>query len=119
MPSNVTLVRFLFYLPIALELVIAYLLIRRRLYREVTWFFIYIIFQIFGTSLTYQLYESGDRVGFFYGIWAFEGISVTLAFMVIIEIFRISVVRYESIRRIGLRLIALAAFASIIVALVL
>jgi hypothetical protein len=119
MSSNVNLVRFLFYLPVALELVIAWLLLKRRLHREVTWFFIYIVFQIVGTCLLYPLYEARNVIGYFFGMWVFEGISVTMAFMVILETFRLSVAQYKSVRRIGTRLLVLAALLSIVVALVL
>jgi hypothetical protein len=117
MDYNSNLVRLLFYVPTGMEVAIAYLLFHRRFYREVIWFSVYILFQIASSAVMYVLYEHGDPYLYFYSRWIAEGISVTLAFMVILEIFRISVDGYESIRRIGIRLLIGAAVVSVILGL--
>jgi hypothetical protein len=119
MDYNSNLVRILFYVPWAIEVVIGCVLVRRRLYRQLTWFTIYIGHHVFGTLIIYPIYESGDKVLYFYSRWSSDGISLTLAFMVILEIFRISLAEYPTVRRIGIRLLVIAALLSIVVALLL
>jgi hypothetical protein len=119
MVSNSTLDRLSFYVPIALEIPIAYILFRRRLYRETAWFTIYIVYQLMSTIFLYPVYESGDRYAYFYLSWMHEAISVTLGFMVILESFRISVTQYQTIRRLGVNLLIIAAFVSIVIAVIL
>jgi hypothetical protein len=119
MNSFEILFRLVDYLLIAMEVPILYLLLRRRLYRDVPWFAIYIAFQIVSTAAIYFLHVSGDRIGNFFAGWTAEGISVTLSFVVILEAFRNSVVQYRTVRRFGIAVLLTAAIISVVIAFVL
>jgi hypothetical protein len=83
------------------------------------WFTIYISHQIISTVILYRLYGLRDPVTYFFVAWGFEGLTITLGFMVILDTFRTSFAQYESIRRLGTRLFILAAVLSVVVALIL
>jgi hypothetical protein len=106
------------YVQSGMEILISYLLLRRRLYREVPWFTIYIVFQILSNIAVYRIYESGDALAYFYIGYAFEGISVTIAFMVILETFRISFPPAQAIRKFAVTILIVAVILSITIALV-
>jgi hypothetical protein len=93
------LVRFLIILPIVLATLIAVTLVRRRLLKEVPFFSAYIFGQVIMTSALYLIYNSGNQLAYFYGTWVQTGICVTLAFLVIPEVFRKTLDDYKSVRR--------------------
>jgi hypothetical protein len=106
--------RVLWFIPAFLQAVMAILMLRRKLYRELPVFFAYLIFKV---ALNCALWSFRHRMPhYFYIYWIGEAIGSTVAVGVIYEIFAIVTRPYEAIRRTGSLLYRWAAMSLLILA---
>jgi hypothetical protein len=118
MDYNSNLVRAFNLITLALQIAVALVLIRRRLYREVPWFTTYICYLIAFVYILHRVYNSGDAWGYFYGLWAGTAITMVLAFMVILEVFSNLLIGYENLRKFGVALLLVIAAIALLIAIV-
>jgi hypothetical protein len=110
-------IRLLFLFPFLLEVALAIVIVRRRLYREVPWFAILIFYKLFATVLRFYVYDIDDRVGYFYIFWVLEGGMVTIECMVVIEVFRKCLLGFEATKAAARVLLMVTGVALSVVAL--
>lgn len=109
---------------IFLLIAVAFVLIRRRLYRELPWFTTYIFYIAVYTAVFYWVFywvsTTRPRMPLaFYCYWIGNIINQFIAFMVIIEVFRNLVREHDSVRKFGVRaLIVIGAVVCLIAILV-
>jgi hypothetical protein len=94
--------RTLWFTPPLLQLTMSVLIVRRKLYREVPWFFAYILFSASQSIIVFFVRRKMPL--YFYWYWIVELIALTMGFIIIYEVFRNIVNRYEGIQRVGFRL---------------
>ncbi len=117
MDYNSNLVRALNLITLSLQVCVALALLRQRLYRTVPWFTIYIGYLIAFTYILHRVYNSGDKAAYFYGYWAGNAVTLILAFMVILEVFRNAMVGYESVRKLGVVVLVTMACVTLLIAI--
>jgi hypothetical protein len=117
MDYNSNLVRVLILAPIAPILLILFFLFRNRLQRGLRWFVAYLsCFVIFQIS-DFVIYEIHKPRIYFYASWAFNGVLLALAFMVIVEILRNVLLGYEALQRIATVFFTIAGVIVIAIAI--
>ncbi len=106
---------------ILLLVAVAFVLFRRRYYRELPWFTTYIVYVAVYTVTAYYVVGkiSKDPPTRFYAYWVGNLINQFVAFMVIIEVFRHCVRGYDSIRKIGINVLLAIALLAVIIAVLL
>lgn len=93
------LMRFIILAPILPDLVILFLLFRRKLAKELFWFASYLFFCVLFLPVLFAVYETGDPDRYFYASWLYNGLTLILAFMVILEVYRNVLLGYPAIQR--------------------
>jgi hypothetical protein len=88
-------------------------MVRRGLHREVPWFFAYTLFD--GSLTAFSWFLRNNTKAYFYYYWIMEVLGVILAFVIIYEVFRKIVVRYERVQRVGFALYRWSAVALLLV----
>src|SRR3989475_9665630 len=99
-----------------LQLSVAAVMCWRKQRRAFPLFFTYILSQIVIFSVLLPIYRLGDSPLYFYGYWVCAGISLTLGFMVIHEIFLDVFRPYHTLRDLGSVLFKWAALVMLLVA---
>jgi hypothetical protein len=99
-----------------LQLSVAAVMCLRKQRRAFPLFFTYILSQIVIFSVLLPIYRWGDSPLYFYGYWVCAGISLTLGFMVIHEIFLDIFRPYHTLRDLGSVLFKWAALVMLLVA---
>jgi hypothetical protein len=82
-----------------LLLLISTFMVRRNLHRELSWFFAYTIFEASQSVICWFLRQ--DTALYFYFYWLTELVSIVIGFVIIYEVFRTIVSRYERVQRVG------------------
>ena len=113
-----TYVKFSNPVTIVLLIVLALVLVRRRLYRELPWFTVYVVYVAAYTAVFFWVdsFRNAQIAGFFV-YWGGNVINQFIAFLVIIEVFRNCVSGHDSVRKAGVTLLAVIAFLAFVVAL--
>ncbi len=115
-----TLFKCLNPLTIVLLIAVAFVLIRRRLCRELPWFTTYIVYVTAYTSIFYWIdYFRHTPFTPFYIYWGGHVINQLIAFMVIVEVFRNCVRGHDSVYRVGIRVLAVIALLTVVAVLIL
>jgi hypothetical protein len=114
MSAVVVAERFLWFVPAFLQAVMAILMLRRKLYRELPLFFVYLLFKVFLNCMLWLFRHQMPH--YFYIYWIGEAIGSLLTLAVIYEIFATVVKRYETIHRTGSLLYRWAAVCLLVVA---
>jgi hypothetical protein len=101
-----------------LQVAMSVVIVRRGLYREVPWFLAYMLFSASQSTISFFVRRTPI---YFYWYWIAEVIGIIFGFIIVYEIFRNIVGRYERIQRVGLRLyrwcaVVLLCVATIIIA---
>ncbi len=89
-----------FYSALALQMIIATVMITRRLFPKARFFFAYIIWQTFAVAVMYATihrYPGGRQ--FFYVYWTNNAINICLGLAIIVELFNRMFEQYPSVRR--------------------
>jgi hypothetical protein len=87
----------LWFFSTALQIAIAYLLVRNKSREEFPFFFHYNVFQVLGSVLLFVVYPR-SYTAYFYGYWTVSAITAVLGFIVIREVFRNAFKPYEALR---------------------
>lgn len=99
-----------------LQLVVAALMVWRKLYKKFRIFFLYLLAQIVNFGVVFPIYLSGNYQAFFYSYWIFAAISLVLGFLVIHEVF-VDVFRpYHTLKDLGTVLFKWAGLVMFLVA---
>lgn len=111
--------RTLWFTPPVLQLAMSVLIVRRKLYREVPWFLAFLVFDASQTVVSFFIRHKMPLYFYFY--WITELMTLIIGFIIIYEIFRNIVSRYDGIQRVGFMLyrwcaVLLLFFATITVA---
>ena len=112
------LIRALILLSILPEYLIVFLIFRRRLHREISWFTLYLLFDATTTLLGFFVYQGSNHYYYFYTAWLQAMILYTLAFMVIAETFGNLLAQYKAIAKVGVRLLFITATVLLIIAVI-
>jgi hypothetical protein len=107
-----SLVRFFILAPILPGGIMLYVIFRRKLYRDSPWFTIYLAMIVVCAPALFYLYQfppHPDNMDYFCGAWIYNGWTITIAFMFILDIFRCLMKDYASIRRTGIAFMTLVA----------
>ncbi len=88
-----------YYTAFVLQITIALAMVRRRLYVQARFFFIYIVWQTFSVAILYAVAHTAPRSYRFYGYWINNAITVTLGMAIVIETFNRIFAPYVAIRR--------------------
>src|SRR4051812_11097117 len=118
MYHNNNLIRFIILAPILPDLVILFLLFRRKLAKDVFWFVTYLSFCVVFLPVLFVIFELGDMWRYFDASWLYNAVALVLAFMVILEVYRNVLSGYAAIQRlaiffiaaVGLTLLSVAVF---------
>jgi hypothetical protein len=102
----------------ALELLLAAVMLWRKLHRKFPVFFSYIIFQVASFAALYPIQQSGNYDLYFYTFWIGAIISLAIGFKVIHEIFLDVFHPYHTLRDLGTVLFKWATLVMFFVALV-
>ncbi len=100
-----------------LQMLLAVVMVRRKLRAEFPLFFSYTIFQVLSFILQFVAYQR-SRLEYFYVYWVTGALGVGLALCVIYEIFSSVFRPYESLRDLGSTLFRWAALVMVLVAAV-
>ncbi len=100
----------------ALQLVVAGVMFKRKLYRNFPYFFAYIIAQILIFAILFPAYMRGASDFYFFAYWATTAISVALGFKVIHEIFLDIFRPYHTLKDLGSVLFKWAGLVMLLVA---
>lgn len=104
-----TIQQFLWIFPTCLGVITLVVMAKRRLYRELPLFTVYLasvmVYQIAGAAL-----RESHPTFYFYFFWVGDGVTALLGLCVIYEIFRVVLKPFASVRRIGLMLFRVAFF---------
>jgi hypothetical protein len=84
-----------------LQLGVAGVMVRRKLYRRFPVFFRYVLCQVAIFAALFPVYLSGSYKPFFYGYWISAAISLVLGFLVIQEIFLDVFQPYHTLKDLG------------------
>ena len=114
---NSDLMRFFMWAPIAPECLIVFLVFRRRIFHEVSWFTLYLIFEAATTLGGLAIYQWSDPWYFYVSSWLQSFVLSTIGFMVIAEVFRNLLARYPVLAKIGVRLFFTTALVLVSIAL--
>lgn len=109
----VLLEQILWFTPPLLFAVMSVAMVRRGLHREVPWFFAFTL--IDGSLSVFSWFLRENKAGYFYFYWALELVGIIIGFVIIYEVFRNIVVRYERIQRVGFALYRWLAVALLVV----
>lgn len=103
-----------------LELVLASLLVRRKLHRQFPVFFAYIISQILNFAILFPIFKAGPTHygAYFYAYWIGSVVSLAIGFKVIHEIFLDVFRPYHTLKDLGTVLFRWAALVMLLVAMV-
>ena len=102
----------------ALELLLAAVMLWRKLHRTFPVFFAYIIFQLVSFAALFPIHQSGNYDLYFYSFWFGEVMSLAIGFKVIHEIFLDVFRPYHTLRDLGTVLFKWATLVMFFVALV-
>lgn len=116
MSAVVAAERILWFVPAFLQAAMAILMLRRKLYRELPLFFVYLLFKVLLNCLLWLFRHQMPH--YFYIYWVGEAIGSVLTLAVIYEIFTTVVKRYETIHRTGSLLYRWAAVCLLVAATV-
>jgi hypothetical protein len=100
----------------SLQLVVATLMFRRKLYRSFPYFFAYIVAQILVFSVLFPAYLLGVSDFYFFAYWGTTALSVALGFKVIHEIFLDIFRPYHTLKDLGSVLFKWAGLVMLLVA---
>jgi hypothetical protein len=114
MPVPVLVERILWFLPAFVQVAISVFMVRRKLHRELPWFFSYTILQASQATLAWFIRH--EMPHYFYFYWGIEFVSAIVELGVIYEIFRNVVLRYEGIQRVGFTMYRWFAVALLVIA---
>jgi hypothetical protein len=114
MPISLVLERVLWFAPPVLLAVMAVSMVRRKLHRELPWFFAYTIFDACQSVFSWFLWD--NKALYFYHYWVTELVSVIIGFVIIYEVFSKIVNRYERVQRVGFVLYRWSAVVLLFVA---
>jgi hypothetical protein len=89
----------LWFLALALQLILVIVLVAKQTLRKFPIFFAYTVFCFLAAALEYAVHSS--RVLYFYTYWTCEGIGLLLGFGVVYEIFKTLLVPYPALRRVA------------------
>jgi hypothetical protein len=117
MSYDSNLIRFFILAPILPQYFIVLIILRRKLYREVGWFTIYLLFNATTAIIGFYLYQHADHWHYFAAAWMQGAVLWTLAFMVLTETFRNLIAPYPVIAKTGVRLLFFAGLALLATAL--
>jgi hypothetical protein len=98
----VLLEQILWFTPPLLYAVMSVSMVRRGVHREVPWFFAYTLFD--GGQSVFAWFLRENMAVYFYFYWIMEVVGIILGFVIIYEVFRKIVVRYERVQRVGFAL---------------
>ncbi|MGZ4814946.1 MAG: hypothetical protein ACXVZV_06040 [Terriglobales bacterium] len=98
-----------YYIAFVLQITIAAVMLRRRLYLQARYFFAYIIWQTFSVAVLYAVVCTAPRSYRFYGYWINNTVTVILGMAIVIEIFNRIFAPYENIRHMARILFTWAA----------
>jgi hypothetical protein len=116
MSWNSDLIRFLILAPILPVSVILFLLFRKRLHVHLWWFLSYLLVTIVTIPVGFVIYQSGDKVAYFLESWFGGVILITLAFMVILEVFRNVLADFKALQRLAAGFVILVGLGLFILA---
>lgn len=112
-------VRWVYYIlwiaPVALQVCLAAIMVRRKLRERFPIFFAYTLFQVLAFPIKFYTYHT-NQFHYFYAYWVTGALSVGLGFAVIYEIFREVFRPFEGLRDLGLVLFRWAAFVLVLTA---
>lgn len=102
----------------AFELILAAVMLWRKLHRTFPVFFAYIVFQLVSFAALFPIHQSGNYDLYFYSFWIGAVISLAIGFKVIHEIFLDVFRPYHTLRDLGTVLFKWATLVMFFVALV-
>jgi hypothetical protein len=114
MSAPLLLERALWFVPIVLQTAVSVFMVRRKLHRQLPYFFAYIVFQSSYSTASWFIRHKMPQYFYFY--WGSELLSTILELAVIYEVFRNVVTRYERIQRLGFTMYRWFAVALLVVA---
>src|SRR5262249_14237601 len=97
-----------------LQATISVFMLRRKLHRELPWFFGYTVFQVVQTTVSWFLHDKFPPYFYFY--WSAELVGLILGLAVIYEVFRNVVMNYDRLHRAGFMLYRWCAVLLLLVA---
>lgn len=101
-----------------LEIMVAVMMIRRKLHRTFPVFFSYLVAQVLMFCILYPVEKVGSHRAYFYCYWVSCGISLVLGFKVIYEIFLDVFRPYHALKDLGAMLFKWAALVLLLAAVV-
>lgn len=107
MKYDSNLIRFLILAPILPCSAILFALFQRKLHTRLWWFICYLSITLVTIPMGFIIYQSGDRIAYFFSAWFTNVVLITLAFMVILEVFRNVLWDFHAIRRVAVGFIAI------------
>jgi hypothetical protein len=102
----------------ALELLLAAVMVWRKLHRKFPVFFAYLVFQVVSFAVLFPIHQYGSYTSYFYTFWVIATISLAIGFKVIHEIFLDVFRPYHTLKDLGTVLFKWAALVMVFVALV-
>src|SRR3954469_10529036 len=122
MTNSSLLFRFMYLATAILAAANAIVVFRRKLYRDVPWFTIYLVFTSLGMLVDEVLWENqanfpDNLYVFFFVGWFITGCILTLATMFVLEGWRNLLNEYPAIRRLGLIVLGIVAVVLLALAL--
>jgi hypothetical protein len=99
---------------IALQVLLAVVLLAKRAWQKYPFFAAYILFNLFEAAATFPLYRKG--VVYFYTFWACEGIGIFLGLAVVREIFTNIFSPHAALRKLASLVFRVAVVALIVLA---
>jgi hypothetical protein len=87
---------------IALQFILAVVLLYRKTWRKFPVFAAYAFFNLFEAAIAYSTYSVyGNKLAYFYVYWVCEAISTLLGFAVVYEVFRALFSTHQALRRLA------------------
>jgi hypothetical protein len=102
---------------LVIQLGIALLMARKKLFRELPIFFSYTVFHVVRSVTLFYVRQHSSLTTYSYAYWSAELISAVLGFAVIYEVFSMVLEPYPGLRRLGMMLLGWAAVVMVILSI--
>lgn len=99
---NNNLIRFIILAPILPDLIILVFLFRKKLAGRLVWFVSYLSFCVVFLPVLFALYQVGTKQDYFFYSWVYNEVTLALAFMVILEVYRNVLTGYAAVQRLSI-----------------
>jgi hypothetical protein len=116
MDYDSNLIRFFILAPIPPHLILLFALFRKELHQPLRWFSLYLIVPVITAPILFVIYQAQYKWTYYYVSWLLNGISLMLAFMVILEIFHNVLSDYKAIQRLAVGFVAAVGLGLLVVA---